>query len=98
VKHFGSSPNSHRVFDEVEAKYLKLDGAYIQDLESGELSVPALQQLLIPALSRDRILIAPLVENSYVIGKLFRCGVQLIQGFYLQPPREKMDYDFFEGH
>ncbi|MBR9884109.1 MAG: EAL domain-containing protein [Oceanospirillales bacterium] len=96
IKHFGSSPNSYRVFDEIEANYLKLDGAYVQDLESGDLSIAALQQQLEPALNRGLILIAPLVENNRVISKLFRCGVQRIQGYYLQPPRESMDYDYFE--
>jgi len=96
IKHFGSSPNSHRVFDEVDAGYLKLDGAYIQDLESGDLTITALQQQLEPALNRGRILIAPLVENTRVISKLFRCGIQRIQGYYLQPPRETMDYDYFD--
>ncbi|GGC04382.1 protein FimX [Marinobacterium zhoushanense] len=96
IKHFGSSPNSHRVFAEVNANYLKLDGAYIQDLESGDLSIKALQEQLEPTLSHGLIVIAPLVENTRVISKLFRCGIQRIQGYYLQPPRETMDYDYFE--
>jgi EAL domain-containing protein (putative c-di-GMP-specific phosphodiesterase class I) len=38
-----------------------------------------------------------LVEETRVISDLFSAGVHLVQGHYLQPPREQMDYDFFEG-
>lgn len=96
LKHFGSSPNSQRVFEELPVDFLKLDGAFIQDLESGDLTIAQLEQQLRPALERGYVIIAPLVENTRVISKLFRCGVQLIQGYYLQPPREKMDYDYFD--
>ncbi len=96
LKHFGSSPNSHIVFDSLETDYIKLDGSWVQDLQSGDLADNTLRQMLEPAIQHRKVLIAPLVETTRVIGKLFRCGVQLVQGYYLQPPREKMDYDFFE--
>ncbi|TCK05853.1 EAL domain-containing protein [Marinobacterium mangrovicola] len=96
LKHFGSSPNSHRVFASIHADYIKLDAAYVQDLESGDMSIKEMQEQLQPVTAESRILIAPMVENNKIISKLFRCGIQLIQGYYLQPPREAMDYDYFE--
>ncbi|WP_160115544.1 EAL domain-containing protein [Marinobacterium lutimaris] len=96
LKHFGSSPNSHRVFASIHADYIKLDAAYVQDLESGDLTIKEMQEQLQPVAAEGRILIAPMVENNKIISKLFRCGIQLIQGYYLQPPREAMDYDYFE--
>lgn len=96
LKHFGSSPNSQRVFSSLHADYIKLDASYIQDLESGDMSIKEMQAQLQPVVTEGRTLIAPMVENSKIISKLFRCGIQLIQGYYLQPPREAMDYDYFE--
>lgn len=97
LKHFGSSPNSHRVFEMIDPDYIKIDGSYVQDLENDNLDEKELKRLLSPAIKQRKVIIAPLVESTRVIGKLFHCHVQLIQGYYLQPPREKMDYDFFEG-
>ncbi|MBS99957.1 MAG: hypothetical protein CMI01_14945 [Oceanospirillaceae bacterium] len=97
LKHFGSSPNSQHVLRQLQIDYVKLDGAYIQDLESGDITVEQLHSQLLVAIERGATIIAPLVENTRVISKLFRCGIQLIQGYYLQPPRENMDYDYFQG-
>lgn len=96
LKHFGSSPSSQRVVETLQPRFLKLDGAYVQDLASGELRVDELKDRLQPALDSGKTLIAPLVENNRVISKLFHCGVQLIQGYYLQSPQDKMEYDYFE--
>ena len=97
LKHFGSSPNSEHVRQELDAEFIKLDGSYIQDLQNRNLTLPALQEMLAPLQSQNKLIIAPLVEKTRVISDLFSAGVHLIQGHYLQPPREQMDYDFFEG-
>lgn len=96
LKHFGSSPNSHRVFDQVEADFIKLDASYVQDLDSDDMSIKEMQAQLKPVIDKGRTIIAPMVENNKIISKLFRCSIQLIQGYYLQPPQATMDYDYFE--
>ena len=95
LKHFGSSPNSGHVRHELDTEFIKLDGSYIQDLENRNISVDTLQDMLQPLHQQHKLIIAPLVEKSRVIGDLYTAGIHLIQGYYLQQPREKMDYDFF---
>jgi len=97
LKHFGSSSNSPRVMAALHPRFLKLDGAYVRDLVNGEITISGLKARLQPALDDGATLIAPLVENNRVISKLFHCGVQLVQGYYLQPPQDRMDYDYFGG-
>jgi diguanylate cyclase (GGDEF)-like protein/PAS domain S-box-containing protein len=97
LKHFGSSPNSEHVRQELDAEFIKLDGSYIQDLQNRNLSLESLQEILNPLQQQNKLIIAPLVEKTRVISDLFSAGVHLIQGHYLQPPREKMDYDFFDS-
>ncbi|MBV0932549.1 EAL domain-containing protein [Marinobacterium weihaiense] len=95
LKHFGSSPNSEHVLRELETDYIKLDGSYIQDLEKRRLKPETLLEVLHPLQQHDKLIIAPLVESTRVISTLYGAGVHLIQGYYLQQPREQMDYDFF---
>lgn len=95
IKHFGSAPNSDEVLAMVRSNYVKFDGSYIQDLgknpEQDEQFYSLIQQLA----SLDKITIAPLVENTKAMASLWKAGVDYVQGFYLQPPKENMDYDFF---
>ena len=95
IKHFGSVPNSQNVLSTIHSDFIKLDGAYISELgsdpEQDEEFFSMVQQLS----SLDKISIAPLVENTKTMANLWKAGIDYVQGYYLQPPREKMDYDFF---
>ncbi|MGB2130903.1 MAG: EAL domain-containing protein [Marinobacterium sp.] len=95
LKHFGSSPNSTHVRQALETDFVKLDGSYMRDLQSDSLDLQTLEALLAPLQEQERVIIAPQVENTHVLPELYSSGVHLLQGHYLQPPREQMDYDFF---
>ena len=95
LKHFGSSPSARRVVQELQPDFLKLDGTWVQDLAKGKLTPGELSALLEEPLAEGRMVIAPQVENSRVIARLFQCGIRMIQGYYLQQPEETMDYGYF---
>ncbi|MBP0049826.1 sensor domain-containing phosphodiesterase [Marinobacterium sp. AK62] len=95
LKHFGSSPNSAHVRRELETEFVKLDSSYMRDLQNDSLDLETLETLLDPLREQKRTLIAPQVETTHVIPELYTAGIHLLQGHYLQPPREQMDYDFF---
>ena len=94
IKHYGSSIDSENVLRHVPAQYIKLDGSFVQELSSPEKH-EAFDKLVEPLRLGEKTMIAPLVEGTNVMSKLFLSGVQYIQGYYLQAPREQMDYDFF---
>ncbi|MFT6914084.1 MAG: diguanylate cyclase (GGDEF)-like protein/PAS domain S-box-containing protein [Motiliproteus sp.] len=94
IKHYGSSIDSENVLRHVPAKYIKLDGSFVQELIDPDKH-EAFDKLIEPLRIGQKSIVAPLVEGTNVMSKLFRAGVQYIQGYYLQAPREKMDYDFF---
>ncbi|MFT5722722.1 MAG: diguanylate cyclase (GGDEF)-like protein/PAS domain S-box-containing protein [Motiliproteus sp.] len=95
IKHYGSSIDSENVLRHVPAKYIKLDGSFVQELIDPDKH-EAFDKLIEPLRIGHKTIVAPLVEGTNVMPKLFRAGVQYIQGYYLQAPREKMDYDFFD--
>lgn len=94
IKHFGSCIDSDQVLQKIDAQFIKLDGSFVQELTNNS-KLEAFDKLIEPLKRQRKTLIAPLVENTSVISKLFKCGICYIQGYYLQAPREKMDYDFF---
>ncbi|RDE18140.1 EAL domain-containing protein [Motiliproteus coralliicola] len=94
IKHYGSSIDSENVLRHIPAQYIKLDGSFVQELSSPDKH-EAFDKLIEPLRLGEKTIVAPLVEGTNVMSKLFLSGVQYIQGYYLQAPREKMDYDFF---
>ena len=96
LKHFGCTSESDNLLRELGSQYIKLDGSYINDLNSQLISIDQLEWMLKPLLQQDKLIIVPMVESTRLMSKLFRLGVHLVQGYYLQPPRAQMDYPFFD--
>lgn len=95
VKHFGSVPNYDNILTTMPCNFVKLEGSFIGELgkdpEQDEQFISIVAQLK----SLGKTTIAPMVEQPKVMPHLWTAGIDYIQGYYLQPPREKMDYDFF---
>ena len=95
IKHYGCSSNASLVLRKINADYVKLDGSFVQELATTNALDVTFERMTEALKSQGKITIAPLVENPKIMSRLWKSGVGLIQGYYLQPPREKMDYDFF---
>ncbi|GEM_PF-908131 len=98
IKHFGSAPNSSEILKRVKSHFVKLDGSYIRDLQENSSFDNSFKNTVKKLKSQEKKVIAPMVEDTQVMCKLWKAGVDFIQGYYLQPPQETMEYDFFEGH
>ncbi|UTW03642.1 EAL domain-containing protein [Amphritea atlantica] len=96
IKHFGVSENRELLRRKLKPDLVKLDGSYIQDLNSSKESDKAFAALIKQLKSAEIGTVAPLVEDTKLMGKLWKLGVDYIQGYYLQPPGPDMNYDFFE--
>ncbi|WP_417581935.1 EAL domain-containing protein [Nitrincola sp.] len=96
LKHYGSTSESDYVFNDVPVDYIKLDGSYLKDLNCNTLSTKQLERVINPLKRKNITLIAPMVEDTRQMSTLFRLGIEMVQGHYLQPPRHEMDYAFFE--
>lgn len=94
IKHYGSSINSDSALSQINAEFIKLDGSFIKEL-ADSTKHETFDRLIEPVKKQHKTLIAPLIEDTSVISKLFMSGIGYIQGYYIQAPREHMDYDFF---
>lgn len=95
IKHFGTAPYDKEVLKKVDADYIKLDGLFVQELGKDKNQDNQFFSLVKSLSEMDKITIAPLVEDSKAMVNLWKAGVSYVQGYYLQPPRHEMDYDFF---
>ena len=96
IKHFGISPNSLALRKKLKPTLIKLDGSYIQDLDNLNNADKGFAKMIAELKTAKITTIAPLVEDTKLMGKLWKFGIDYVQGYYLQPPGPEMSYDFFE--
>ncbi len=94
ISRFGCVLNPFNALEHISAQYVKVDGSFTQELQSGQGEPQALGELVAKLHEHEKITIIPFVENASVLSKLWQSGVHYIQGYYLQGPAETMDYDF----
>ncbi|WP_261842138.1 EAL domain-containing protein [Aliamphritea ceti] len=96
VKHFGKSDDSEKLCAKTKPDLVKLDQNYLTDINLEGKTNPAFTDR-IKRLNSDKIAcIAPMVEDTRMLSRLWQAGVPFIQGYYLQPPKPEMSYDFFD--
>lgn len=95
LKHFGSTSESKYVLSEQPVDFVKLDASYLKEMNRGNQSISHLTEIVKPIQERGIYVIAPMVEDSNQMRLLFRMGINMVQGHYLQPPQPEMQYDFF---
>ena len=94
ISHFGCALNPFNALQHISAQYIKVDGSFTKELQTGAGEPEALGELVSQIHEHEKITIVPFVENASVLSKLWQSGVHYIQGYYLQGPADSMDYDF----
>lgn len=95
LKHFGSTSESNYVIADAKVDFVKLDSSYLKEMNRNSLSPKQMAQMIQPLKENGIELIAPMVEDTAQMRQLFRMGINMVQGHYLQPPQPEMQYDFF---
>lgn len=86
LEHFGTSPESTRLLENLNADYAKIDGSLMQGLASNEANQERVKEL-VNAMRKHQIhSIAERVEDANTMAVLWQAGVQFIQGYYVQEP------------
>jgi PAS domain S-box len=86
LEQFGTGLNSFQLLKHLPADFLKLDGSLIQELGSSQGNREHIKSLTETAHAMGKQLIAPFVENANGLAVLWQCGVNFIQGNFLQEP------------
>ena len=94
---FGNGLDPFKILGQVDAGYIKLDGGYISRLAHDHSAQDSVRQLTETAHASDRQVIVPMVEDADTLTVLFSVQVNLVQGYFVQPPAEQLDFDFASG-
>lgn len=94
LDHFGSGINSFHLLKHLPADYLKIDGTFMRKLAGNPENQAMIKSITEMAHSMGKLTIAEFVEDAGCLAVLWQCGVNYIQGNFLQEPNETLAYDF----
>ncbi|OOG57317.1 bifunctional diguanylate cyclase/phosphodiesterase [Rhodanobacter sp. C03] len=87
LEQFGSGLNSFQMLTHIDADYLKIDRSYMAELPRHPESQKKVAEICQQARELKRQTIAEWVEDATSTSLLFACGVDFVQGNFLQPPQ-----------
>ena len=93
LEQFGSGLNSFQLLKHVDANYLKLDRSFMADLPKNKENQEKVKELCDQAHHVGKLTVAEFVEDAASMSILFSCGVNFVQGNFLQEPEKVMSYE-----
>lgn len=94
LSRFGADPEQLALIDQLDVDYVKISESVSNSLHTNAESMAHVQHLLDEIHNRDKQSIIPKVEEAAMLAALWPMNVRYIQGYYMQRPSQKMDYDF----
>ncbi len=86
LEQFGSGVNSFQLLKHIDANYLKVDRSYMADLTKSKENQEFIRQFCQQAHAAGKLTIAEFVEDAASMSILFTCGVNFVQGNFLNEP------------
>ena len=96
INQFGRAINPFNLLKHLSPEYVKLEGTFTEEVQKSDEGKDAMKEIISSLQSMNKLTIVPLVESASLLSTLWMAGVNYIQGYYLQPPSENMNYDFSE--
>lgn len=93
LEQFGSGLNSFQLLRHIDANYLKLDRNFMAELPKNKENQQKIKELCDQAHHAGKLTVAEFVEDAASMSILFTCGVNFVQGNFLQEPGKVMAYE-----
>jgi len=87
LEQFGSGLNSFQLLNHIAADYLKIDRSFMADLPQHAENQKKITEICEQAHELKLVTIAEWVEDATSTSLLFSCGVDFVQGNFLQEPQ-----------
>lgn len=88
LEQFGTGLNSFQLLKHVPAQYLKIDRSFMADLSRNKESQEKVREICEQAHLAGKLTIAEFVQDAASMSILFNCGVNFVQGNFLQEPEK----------
>lgn len=92
--HFGANPQSLDCLDQLRVDYVKLAGALMENLGADAKGQATVRAVVQTAHDLGAQTIAGFIQDASKVATLWQCGVDYIQGYFLQAPEQDLAYNF----
>ncbi|MEO5561570.1 MAG: EAL domain-containing protein, partial [Dokdonella sp.] len=89
---FGSGLNSFQLLKHIPAHYLKIDRNFMADLPKQKDNQDKIKDICEQAHHAGKLTVAEFVEDAASMSILFSCGVNFVQGNFLQEPEKILSH------
>ncbi|MEI7037130.1 EAL domain-containing response regulator [Fulvimonas yonginensis] len=90
LEQFGSGLNSFQLLTHIDADFLKIDRTYMAQLPQHPEHQKKIAEICEQAHEMNKLTVAEWVEDATSTSLLFACGVDFVQGNFLQEPQRLM--------
>lgn len=97
LSNFGCSLKSLEILDTLSLEFVKFDPSFSKDLKETK-NLELLKHLIDEVHQRELKTIVPSIESAASVSSLWPLGVNFVQGYYVQPPEEQMNYAFSDNN
>ncbi len=94
IDEFGTGLNPFQLVKHVNANYVRVNHAYMDNLAQNEENQDSIRELAYQAGDLEINTITPAVTDAAVLSVLWTLNVDFVQGEFLQPPSKELNYDF----
>ncbi|MGA8279202.1 MAG: EAL domain-containing protein [Rhodanobacteraceae bacterium] len=94
LEQFGSGLNSFQLLKHIPAHYLKIDRNFMAELPKNKENQERIKEICDRAHRAGKLTVAEFVEDAASMSILFSCGVNFVQGNFLQEPEKIMAHEF----
>jgi EAL domain-containing protein (putative c-di-GMP-specific phosphodiesterase class I)/GGDEF domain-containing protein len=94
LSEFGLANPPLALLGKLPLDFIRLNKQLVDRSSKNDVGKDELKQLLNSLKAQDQGIIVPFIGSPAMIPTLWQHGVSYIQGDYIQPPTERMDYDF----
>ncbi|ADJ29493.1 GGDEF/EAL domain-containing response regulator [Nitrosococcus watsonii] len=97
LEHVGTGLDTSNCLKHIKVDYLKINGAFIENLLQDEQNQEAVKTIIEMAKEVGKPTIAEFVSDANTLALLWQFGVDYAQGHYIQEPNEFLSYEFSGG-
>ncbi|HEY8569191.1 EAL domain-containing response regulator [Microbulbifer sp.] len=94
VCQFGTGLSPFKALEHVKVDIAKIDASFVREVQDEGEDSEALVKLVGQLKEIDTKVIVPHIEQASMLPTLWQSGTDYIQGYYVQPPADEMDFDF----
>jgi len=98
LEHFSGTEAAFSLLDSLEVDFIKLDAALVRGLSNGRVGRERIAGLAGDLAARGKQSIAGCVQDAEAVAQLWQCGVNYVQGYFLQHPSKALNYDFLSDN